>query len=92
MDDRRAASDEVARRVLTEAENELRATDPAVELRLEDYDVQASTRAVPGGSIDEFFYTYARTDPPFVVWTGHPMHFTIRVGPGRDDVQVVPGE
>lgn len=34
----------------------------------------------------------ANPDVPFVVWTGHPMHFTVRVGAGPDQVEVVPGE
>lgn len=40
----------------------------------------------------EVSYVYDNPAAPFVVWTGHPMHFLVRLGPDSEQIVVVPGE
>jgi hypothetical protein len=88
----REAADEVARRVLAEETERGRARDPEFHLRLEDY--EADVTRVPGRdeALWEVRYHHANPRVPFIVPTGHPIHFTVRVGPGPNEVEVIPGE
>lgn len=88
----RAVADEAARRVLEQQTAEHRRRDPAVDLRLEDYEARVVERATPQGDAYDVSFVHANPDVAFAVWTGHPMHFTVRVGPEPDRVDVVPGE
>lgn len=80
----RAAADEVARRVL--------AAETAFDLRLEDYDVEVIQAGEGDEPVWDVRYVHANPQVSFVMPTGHPMHFTVRVGPSADQIELVPGE
>ena len=80
----RAAADDVARRVL--------AAETALDLRLEDYEVEVVQAGDGDAPVWDVRYVHANPQVPFVKPTGHPMHFTVRVGPSADQIDVVPGE
>jgi hypothetical protein len=80
----RAAADEAARRVL--------ATEAEYDLRLEDYEVEVTQADEGAAPVWDVRYVHANPHVPFVKPTGHPMHFTVRVGPSADQIDVVPGE
>jgi hypothetical protein len=88
----REAADEVARRVLAAEAERGRAGDPGFDLRLEDYDAEVTRVGEPDEPVWEVRYSHANPQVPFIVPTGHPRHFTVRLGPGADDIEVTPGE
>jgi hypothetical protein len=80
----RTAADDAARRVL--------AAETEYDLRLEDYVVEVTQAGEGDAPAWDVRYVHANPQVPFVRPTGHPMHFTVRVGPGADQVDVTPGE
>ncbi len=88
----RAIADRAATAVLAQQTEEHRRRDPAVALRLEDYRSRVVRRDTAG--VDAYDVTYAHANPavPFVVWTGHPMHFTVRVSSADARPEIIPGE
>jgi len=88
----RAISDHAAVRILREANDEHRRRDPDVDLRIDQYRVEARERPTEDGPQYEFLYEHADPSVPFILWTGHPMHFVVRVGPREEQVEVIPGE
>jgi hypothetical protein len=91
LEEARAAADAFAAEEIARVEAEHRARDPGVVLRLSDYAVTVSDVEVPDPAWS-FLYEYERPDPPFALWLGHGMHFSVRIPKAGGDPVLIGGE
>lgn len=87
----REIADRMAAGEIRRVEQDHRRSNPDVVLRMEDYTVTAGTTEVPDPAFT-FLYVYSREDPPFELWAGHGMHFSVRVNRETGEPLMMGGE
>jgi hypothetical protein len=94
MSEARVTADAVASVQLCQQEREKQILDPRIELHLSDYQVNATEVACKAGEmcLYAFAYTFARENPPFDLWQGHPLRFHVNVRQTDGVWELFPGK